>query len=870
MTVTTAPTARYRKDYKAPSFSIDTVDLHFYLDDTCTRVVNTMQVQKRDDEPDLVLDGEQLQLVQVTLDDRLLVAEQDYKVGRKSLTIYNVPAQFSLTIENTINPSANTALEGLYKSAGVFCSQCEAEGFRRITYFLDRPDVLSVYTTTLYVANKEEYPHLLSNGNKVDTGTTAEGLSWVRWHDPYPKPSYLFAVVAGDFDLLEDTYTTAEGRQVLLQFFVDKGNLNKAYFAMEALKNSMRWDEQRFGLSYDLDIYMVVAVDFFNMGAMENKGLNVFNSKFVLADEASATDQDFINVEAVIGHEYFHNWTGNRITCRDWFQLSLKEGLTVFREQEFSADQGMRAVNRIQDVRIMRTHQFEEDAGPMAHAIRPDIVVEMNNFYTVTIYNKGAEVVRMLHTLLGEQTFQAGMRRYIADNDGKAATCNDFLQAMEQASGRNLNQFKRWYSQAGTPEISVQTDYSRRQRKLTVTISQASDKPANAPFHIPIQVELLSQQGEPLHPPELPVNSVLELTEPEQTFTFTGLKEAPVFAPLANFSAPVKCNDTRSLDELITITRFAQDAFLRWDAVQQLYSQAVHEAIAQGGALTLPNALIDGLKASLTDGNSDPALVALLLQIPSEEGVAAEFKYVPVSAIHRAITELHEALARGLYTELLQAWDMHWPQATDKQAAFSKEAIAARMLCNTCLGYLAAMTDSEAVHERLQRQFAAEQSMTLVFGALQAAVHNQHRLAEVQLAQFANRWQHDPLVMDKWLAVQATVRHASSIAKVHELTEHSAFDWSNPNRVYALLASFSHNFAQLHQADGAGYALLVSAIKRLNTANPQVASRLLSPLLNWRRFNDARQGLLQQVLSDLRNMPDLAPDLFEKIEQSLR
>lgn len=864
------PTARYRKDYKAPQFSIESVDLQFYLDDTCTRVVNTMHVQRQGEASDIVLDGEQLELLSVQLNGMPLVAETDFQVTDKTLTILNLPEECTLTIENTLNPSANTALEGLYKSGGVFCSQCEAEGFRRITYFLDRPDVLSVYTTTLYVKNSDDFPYLLSNGNKVDTGTTEEGLSWVRWHDPHPKPSYLFAVVAGDFDLLEDTYITAEGREVLLQFFVDKGNLSKAHFAMEALKNSMRWDEQRFGLSYDLDIYMVVAVDFFNMGAMENKGLNVFNSKYVLADEASATDQDFINVEAVIGHEYFHNWTGNRITCRDWFQLSLKEGLTVFREQEFSADQGMRAVNRIQDVRIMRTHQFEEDAGPMAHAIRPDKVVEMNNFYTVTIYNKGAEVVRMLHTLLGESTFQAGMREYITRHDGKAATCNDFLQAMEHASGRNLNQFKRWYTQAGTPEISIQTEYSRRQRSLTVTVRQASDKPANAPFHIPIQVELLSQQGEQIHPPELPDNGILELMDPEQTFTFTGVNELPVFAPLANFSAPVKCHDTRSLDELITITRYAQDPFLRWDAVQQIYSQAVHQTIDTGSALTLPETLLDGLKASLVDTQSDPALVALLLQIPSEEAIAAEFKHVPVSATHRAVSELHQALATGLYTELLQAWDRKWPEATNTQAAFSKEAIAARMLCNTCLGYLASFVTCEEVTKRLQQQFSTEQSMTLVFGALQAAVHNQHPLAEEQLAHFAHRWQQHPLVMDKWLAVQATVRHRSAIEKVAELTQHAAFDWGNPNRVYALLASFSHNFAQLHQADGAGYSLLVKSIQRLNTANPQVASRLLSPLLNWRRFNDARQGLLQQVLSELRTLPNLAPDLFEKIEQSLR
>lgn len=861
MSLQLAPTARYRKDYKPPSFNILSVDLQFYLHDTNTRVVNTMQIERQVEGADLVLDGEKLELVSVVLNDTPLVAGQDYQWSETALTIYNAPEQFSLTIENKINPSANTALEGLYKSAGVFCSQCEAEGFRFITYFLDRPDVLAVYTTTIYAPDNGEYPYLLSNGNKLAEGKTENGLHWAKWHDPFPKPCYLFALVAGNFDCLEDSFTTAEGRLVQLQLFVDKGNLSQAGFAMASLKNSMAWDEKRFGLSYDLDIYMIVAVDFFNMGAMENKGLNVFNAKYVLADPASATDQDFINVEAVIGHEYFHNWTGNRVTCRDWFQLSLKEGLTVFREQEFSADMGMRAVNRIQDVRIIRTHQFEEDAGPTAHAIRPDKVVEMNNFYTVTIYNKGAEVVRMLHTLLGEEQFQAGIQEYISQQDGKAATCEDFVQAMEKVSGKELIQFRRWYSQPGTPEISISSCFKRRNKTFSITIAQASDKPSNAPFHIPIKVEFITASGESIHPPELAENGLIELTEPIQTFDFTGFNEAPVVAPLANFSAPVKLTDHRESSELITITRYATDPFLRWDAVQQLYVQALKDAIEQNAEVALPSALIEALQAALLDNHADPAMTALLLQTPSEEGLATEFHSIPVEGIERVVTELHALLSRALHDELIAAW-----QRTSAQYVASD--IAGRMLSNTCINFLSSRHNSEQVAQAISQQFAAKQSMTLVFGALQAAVHNEHPLAKELLARFESDWCQAPLVMDKWLAVQATTRSAHTLERVQLLMAHPAFNWGNPNRIYALLASFSHNFSQLHRADGAGYRLLVAAIKRLNTANPQVASRLLSPLLKWQRLDTTRQALLRELLTELRAMPNLAPDLFEKIEQS--
>lgn len=868
MTLSKLPQARYRKDYHAPKFTIDTVHLTFYLDDTRTKVISQLSIISNEEGAHLELDGEQLELTRVLLNGKELSAPHDYQVQATGLVIFSPPRQFELQIENYINPSANTALEGLYKSEGVFCSQCEAEGFRYITYFLDRPDVLAVYTTTIYVADKKSYPYLLSNGNKIGEGVTAEGLSWVKWHDPFPKPSYLFALVAGDFDCLEDSYTTQEGRQVTLQLFVDKGNKAKAEFAMASLKHAMAWDEQRFNLSYDLDIYMIVAVDFFNMGAMENKGLNVFNAKYVLVDAASATDQDFINVEAVIGHEYFHNWTGNRVTCRDWFQLSLKEGLTVFREQEFSADRGMRSVQRIQDVRIMRTQQFDEDAGPTAHAIRPDEVLEMNNFYTVTIYNKGAEVVRMLHTLLGETAFQAGIQEYICQQDGKAATCEDFIHAFETTSGKDLNQFRRWYSQRGTPKVRISTEYKRRHGRLIVTLEQSCDQPCNAPFHIPLQVEFLSRTGapEPL-PAELPENSVLELVDAIQTFEFTGFKKEPVLAPLVNFSAPIKLITDFNEENLILILRQAQDPFLRWDAAQQIYTHALHTAIHTEQEVVLPTAFIQLLRTELVT-LEDPALLALLLQIPAEEALSVDYARIPVAAIEKATQELFNCLQNGLQVEFIQLWQRLWPQVRQQIDVFNAVATANRMLINVCLNFMAASAHNDEVTQALEQQFACKENMTLVFGALQAVVHRQHPLAAKFLSSFEQDWQDNPLVLDKWFAVQASKPQQGATEGVQQLIAHSAFDWRNPNRVYAVLATYGHNFSQLHREDGAGYRLLVAAIEKLNAANPQVASRLLSPLLKWHRLDEQRQQLLRPLLEQLLALPNLAPDLFEKINQS--
>ncbi|MGL5421068.1 MAG: aminopeptidase N, partial [Plesiomonas shigelloides] len=590
----TEPQAKYRKDYRAPDYTITDVALDFDLsaDDTVVTAVSHLVRQSEHAQP-LVLNGEGLMLVSVAVNG---LPVTDYQQDSHSLTINGLPAECELTIITRFSPAKNTALSGLYQSGEALCTQCEAEGFRRITYFLDRPDVLARYQTKI-TADKARYPYLLSNGNRVASGELADGRHWMQWSDPFPKPSYLFALVAGDFDVLRDTFTTRSGRDVALELYVDRGNLDRADWAMESLKQSMRWDENRFGLEYDLDIYMIVAVDFFNMGAMENKGLNVFNSKFVLAKAETATDTDYLDIERVIGHEYFHNWTGNRVTCRDWFQLSLKEGLTVFRDQEFSSDLGSRAVNRINNVRVMRGAQFAEDASPMAHPIRPDKVIEMNNFYTVTVYEKGSEVIRMMHTLLGEEAFQAGMRLYFERHDGSAATCEDFVKAMEDASGIDLTQFRRWYSQAGTPQLQVRDEYDAKQQVYRLHVCQSTpptpEQTEKLALHIPLDIELYAEDGAviPLQSGGQAVSSVLNVTEPEQTFVFEQVPQAPVISLLREFSAPVKLDYPYTDKQLTFLMAHARNDFARWDAAQMLIGKYVRLNVANwqaGNALELP------------------------------------------------------------------------------------------------------------------------------------------------------------------------------------------------------------------------------------------------------------------------------------------
>lgn len=865
----TEPQAKYRKDYRAPDYTITDVALDFDLsaDDTVVTAISHLVRQGEHAQP-LVLNGEGLTLVSVAVNGQPVT---DYQQDSHSLTINGLPAECELTIITRFSPAKNTALSGLYQSGEALCTQCEAEGFRRITYFLDRPDVLARYQTKI-TADKARYPYLLSNGNRVASGELADGRHWMQWSDPFPKPSYLFALVAGDFDVLRDTFTTRSGRDVALELYVDRGNLDRADWAMESLKQSMRWDENRFGLEYDLDIYMIVAVDFFNMGAMENKGLNVFNSKFVLAKAETATDTDYLDIERVIGHEYFHNWTGNRVTCRDWFQLSLKEGLTVFRDQEFSSDLGSRAVNRINNVRVMRGAQFAEDASPMAHPIRPDKVIEMNNFYTVTVYEKGSEVIRMMHTLLGEEAFQAGMRLYFERHDGSAATCEDFVKAMEDASGIDLTQFRRWYSQAGTPQLQVRDEYDAKQQVYRLHVRQSTpptpEQTEKQPLHIPLDIELYAEDGAviPLQSGGQAVSSVLNVTEPEQTFVFEQVPQAPVISLLREFSAPVKLDYPYTDKQLTFLMAHARNDFARWDAAQMLIGKYVRLNVANwqaGNALELPIELVDAFRAVLLDEQLDPALAALILTLPKETELAELFDLIDPDAI-RAVREfIRDELVLELNDELRAVYQAHvLPEYRVEHAD-----IARRALRNTCLSYLAFAEGADAL---VRRQYEQADNMTDTLAALSAAVSAELPCRDNLMQHFADKWQHDGLVMDKWFMLQATSPAANVLENVIALMQHPSFSLANPNRTRSLIGAFaSGNPAAFHAKDGSGYRFLTDVLVELNSRNPQVASRLIEPLIRLGRYDAERQQLMREQLLRLQKLDNLARDLFEKITKSL-
>ena len=863
---------KYRLDYQAPHFWIDSIDLDVELDDHQTQVVAISRIRRngQHNEP-LLLDGEALVLKQVSVNG---IPTTSYQQLPGQLSIPDLPDEFVLTIETQLDPANNSALEGLYKSGAAFCTQCEAEGFRRITYYLDRPDVLARFSTRI-TADKTRYPFLLSNGNRMASGDLPDGRHWVSWQDPFPKPCYLFALVAGDFDVLRDEFITRSQRRVTLELFVDKGNLGRAEHAMHSLKRAMAWDEQRFGLEYDLDIYMIVAVDFFNMGAMENKGLNIFNSKFVLANPATATDSDYFDIERVIGHEYFHNWTGNRITCRDWFQLSLKEGLTVFRDQEFSSDLGSRAVNRIHNVRIIRGPQFAEDAGPMAHPIRPDVVIEMNNFYTVTVYEKGSEVIRMLHTLLGEEKFQAGMRIYVSRHDGEAATCEQFVQAMEEASGRNLQQFRRWYSQAGTPELHIRDEYDTTTKQYRLHVQQKTRATAQQqeklPLHIPLSIALYDPSGAELSLNRAgePTSGLLELTHAEQTFIFDAIDQQPIVALLQDFSAPVKLDYPYSDAELSFLLSHARNDFCRWDAGQMLVNKYVCssvEALHAGQPLTEPSALIASLQRVLADDQLDKAFAAEILTIASESSLAELFDEVDIDAIHQVREHLLQRLAAALYPQWLQVY-----QSNKTQGAYliNAQQMAQRALANLALGYVARAKqagDSALV----MSHYRTANNMTDLLAAMQAASAADLPILTEMLQDFEQKWQHDGLVMDNWFRLQATRGHGDTLGLVQKLLSHSTFTLHNPNRVRALVGTFcAANPVAFHAKDGSGYRFLVEILTQLNTINPQVAARLIVPLIQFKRLDVPRQALIRDCLRQLAAIPDLARDLYEKISRAL-
>ncbi|MDC3189643.1 aminopeptidase N [Pseudoalteromonas elyakovii] len=862
MSATSKPQAQYLKDYQAPQFSIQHIDLRFELAPLKTSVQSTMTINRTDESnADLALDGVDLTLISLMVDDK---AYDDYTLEDEKLIIHNLPESFILKIENHIDPQTNTSLEGLYLSGGAYCTQCEAEGFRKITYYLDRPDVLASFDVTI-IADKK-YTHLLSNGNQIESGNLDDGRHFVKWQDPFKKPSYLFALVAGDFDVLRDHYTTQSGRKVELALFVDKGNLSKTPHAMTSLKKSMQWDEERFNLEYDLDIYMIVAVDFFNMGAMENKGLNIFNSKCVLANQETATDKDYHTIESIVGHEYFHNWTGNRVTCRDWFQLSLKEGLTVFRDQEFSSDLGSRALNRIDAVKVMRTHQFSEDAGPMAHPIRPEKVIEMNNFYTVTVYDKGAEVIRMMHTLLGEEKFQQGMALYFERHDGQAVTCDDFVAAMSDASGIDLTQFKRWYSQAGTPKLNVEQAYDEQNQTFTLSIEQFApdNQPNNALLHIPFAIELLDSEGQslPLVIDNQPQDSVLNVTGKTQQFVFEGIKQRPVAVLLEDFSAPCIVNQNTSAADLLHIMRFARSDFSRWDAQQRLFTNEMKAAIASGEAC-LSDDILSALKLLVDNREGDLALIAELLKLPSYDTLAAEYAVIPVDDII-AVQNAFESQIANFLTESL----VNCHNALEDDGSTSATAVAVRALKQLCLHYLAKTNHSDV--NGLIEESAHSNNMTNALAALSAVVKANHSLCDTLLTEFDAKWRHDVLVMDKWFALQAMKDSATSISDIKALYEHPSFDFGNPNRVRALVGSFSHfNITQFHRADGEGYQLLGDLLVKLNDINPQNASRMLTPFMSWKRYDENRSAAMKAQLQRLADLDGLSDDLFEKVEKAL-
>lgn len=862
------PQAKYRKDYTSPEFTITDIDLTFDLFDEDTKVTAVSSVIKQATHSTLALEGEHMELLSVLVDG---VQWSNYEVTATQLHIHDLPEKFELTLVTQINPSANTALEGLYKSGGAFCTQCEAEGFRRITYFLDRPDVLAKYTTTV-IADKAENPFLLSNGNRIDSGDLENGRHWVKWSDPHPKPCYLFAVVAGQFDVLRDQFITKSGRKVDLEIFVDQGNLDRAPHAMTSLINAMKWDEERFGLEYDLDIYMIVAVDFFNMGAMENKGLNIFNSKYVLANDQTATDTDYLGIEAVIGHEYFHNWTGNRITCRDWFQLSLKEGLTVFRDQEFSSDLGSRAVNRINNVRIIRGPQFAEDASPMSHPIRPEKVIEMNNFYTLTVYEKGSEVIRMIHTLLGEENFQKGMQLYVKRHDGTAATCDDFVAAMEEASGVDLTQFRLWYSQSGTPVVSATTEYDADKQTLTLELTQKTeatlDQPEKQALHIPMNVELYAQDGTviPLVIAEELVDNVLDFTQQTQQFVFENVAEKPVVSLLREFSAPVKFSYDYSDSDLMFLMVNAKNEFARWDAGQNLIAKYLRQNIAahqNNHAMTLPQDVLDAFKGILLSKDLEPAFIAEMLTLPSQNEVAGWFKPVDVDAVAIALGFMKQTIATDLADEFSAMYH------TLKQDTYTVDhpSIGKRALRNVCLSYLATTEDGEVL---VKEQFQTANNMTDTMAAMSAANQAQLACREDLMQSFSDKWSHDGLVMDKWFMLQGTNPSKDVLSTIKKTMSHQAFSLKNPNRTRSLIgAFFNQNPVNFHAIDGSGYQFASEILVTLNESNPQVASRMIDPLLKYRQFDEKRQQLMRSELEKLSKLDNLAKDLYEKITKAL-
>ena len=877
------PITQYLRDYQPPPFLVKSVDLHFDLYEEFAIVKAQLEIQRKSDTTDLVLDGRHLELIDISLDDKKL-SEADYSLGAEQLIIRKPPSAFTLSCTTRIRPQDNTSLEGLYRSNGIFCTQCEAEGFRKITYFPDRPDVMASFTTTI-AADKKLYPVLLSNGNLIQQGDIDAQRHFATWHDPFPKPCYIFALVAGDLAMLKDSFTTCTGRQVELRIYTEHHNAAKCQHAMRSLQRAMRWDEERFKLEYDLDLYMILAVDDFNAGAMENKGLNIFNSKYVLAQPQTATDQDYEGIESVIGHEYFHNWTGDRITCRDWFQLSLKEGLTVFRDQEFTSDISSRAIKRISDVNILRNHQFLEDAGPMAHPVRPESYIEINNFYTLTVYEKGAEVIRMLHTILGEDNFQRGMQIYIKEHDGQAVTTEDFVQAMEDAwceSGAAqpgaLEQFKLWYNEPGTPRLTISSHYDAQAQTYGLTVNQEAPKVkgnSGKALHIPLKIALLGGDGQ-----ELPLNmqtksgvktldsGVLHITKAREEFIFK-TSTPPIPSLLREFSAPVHLQYDYSDDELAFLLLHDQDPFNRWEAGQRLLTNKMLAMISDcqaGRQLTMDERLTEIFKTVLSpDFHDDAAFISQIMTLPGEDFLAEKMREIDVAAIH----QVREFVRQTFGTELAEP--MRRIYSNYEQTPYTYDPIMAgkRRLKNLCLSFLM-MAGTDEAKSMCLSQLQEADNMTDELSALTALAHSGAPEGRTALESFYEKWQNETLVVDKWFALQATNPLPQTLSKVKELMRHPRFTIKNPNKVRALIGSFAAgNPICFHDRTGAGYALLTDTVLELDGLNPAIAARLLGRLSRWRRYARPYQNLMQDQLKRIINKSGLSKGVYEVAGKSL-
>ena len=869
-------------EYLPPSYSIEKIDLKFELSETATivtaRLVGHKNAGSEDQNSILKLNGENQRLVSLKLNETFL-NNDDFELDGGVLTFKVSANDFQVIVVSEINPSDNKALEGLYLSDGIFCTQCEPEGFRRITFFPDRPDILSIYTTTI-IADKGNYPILLSNGNVIGAGNLSGGRHFMTWHDPFPKPSYLFALVGGNLDCLEDSFTTKSGRLVTLKILVEPGNKPKSYFAMECLKKAMKWDEDRFGLEYDLDLFMIVAVSHFNMGAMENKGLNIFNSRYILANNLTATDSDFQRIEEIIAHEYFHNWTGNRVTCRDWFQLSLKEGLTVFRDQEYTSDMYSRGLKRINDVKLLRAVQFPEDASPTSHPVRPDAYVEINNFYTPTVYEKGAEIIRLIHTFLGEENFQKGMKLYVSRYDGQAVTCEDFLSAMQDASNKDLSLFKRWYSQSGTPELNVDINQDAQSNNLHITFDQetqpTADQVKKKPLPLIIEIGLLDRKGRPCllnikgDTGNGAFSKKLEISKKQTSFTFENIKTPVVPSILRNFSSPIKLLRTSSEEELQVLMRYELDPYVRWDAFQTCAFSLIKELVEKKESnekTSIDSGYGEAIKTLLLDNNIESALKAEFIKIPTEREIAEKLDIINVEAIHKSRQSLCKVLAR----KLKLTFEEVYYKARDAHSLddLSNKAMGARLLANTVLEFLVKNEDHQSINLAFE-QAVNTNSMTMVIGGLSALNNIDSSQRREALSHFYKKWQDDPLELDKWFSFYATCTLPNAEGDVVSLVQHSKFDITNPNRVRSLLNNFAtNNPLHFHNNKGSGYQLISDNIIHIDRFNPQLAARLVLPLTRWQKHNSHQKGLMIDNLQKIKAENSLSNDVDEIVSKGL-